>query len=377
MDAGSDHQYGLRVAANRIKALEILRDNGVDIRAVRDRDVIVATKHTANLPLRFVENDGGQQPSPSRSGRAWRSGGARQLHVVHRATDELKKEARDLQIDLVVISERSCIINGHELPPPPRAIGGEGFLICALARLLLSTHAPWRQGPRLGSSRARTAEAASLAESLGVGQSRVSSLMNRLVKELPKDAVQSGRGGCSVTDFDKLWDWHLSAYPGPWGATIELQHTRGRPMQLRQGNQTLKNASGLIASQRRASQDHNEPMTSGIEALPLWQHAEAIFESARLGGNSPVTILSETLGMMPADDRYLRCQPWESSIRLAQIADPHLRVTARAWGDAGKTDPVVTAWVIEGERTRLDLREWSKSRRAEEPRLIAGAAVRR
>ncbi len=356
-----------------IEAFAILRDNGVDVKAVRERDVLVATTHSKQLPLRIVENGGSRRHSASLSVIAARRGGARPLHIVHRATAALINAARDRRIALIVVADRSCIIDGRELPPPPRAVGGVSYLLCALARLLLSTHASWRQGPRLGSKRAHSPEAASLAELLGVSQSRVSTLMSKF----PEDTVRSGRGGCTVTNFDKLWDWHLSAYPGPWGATIELHHTRGRQTQLRQGNQTLKSASGLIASQRRASQDDHEPMTSGIEALPLSQHAEAIFESERLGGNSPVTILSETLGMMPADDRYLRCQPWVSSIRLAQIADPHLRVTARAWGDAGKTDPVVTAWVIEGERTRLDLREWAKTRRAEEPRLIAGATVRR
>lgn len=336
-------------------AFAILRDNGVEVLASRDRDVILRTSLDHEIRCQIVDPRApyGSSVRDSRRSR----GVKRPLHIVRHATEAQRAAASDRRIALVITSDRSCIVDGRQLPRIRAVARPESYRLCALARILLSTKQPWRQSALPELSQAGSSSRPGLSTLLDVKQSRVSTLL----REFPSDIVRSDRHGSVVTDPDALWEWHLNAYPGPWGLTVDVKSIeRTRKERLEYGKAFMTLAADRLEAKTASHAEHAQPaLVSGLEALPRRERERSTAMSTSDAEVAPVIVLGETLATIPPSGNYRGSVPWEADLRLAQITDRFLRTTAGVWGDPSRTDPAVTAWVLDNPRDQELLREYA------------------
>lgn len=336
-------------------AVDVIRENGVKVRGRAGDEILLSTSRTPGIRMKFRE----LPPSATAADIARSSRGLRPLVVAPRVTEELVKLAESDQIGFVATKDRVCMIDGLLLPVPERPRGKKSYTVCAVARLMLASTGSWWQGPPSVTADGRFPTNV-LSSTLNIGQSQVSVLL----RQLPEGSVTATRKqGWVVYDFDGLWDWHLNHYRGPWGMSFDYRSTtRKRRTQVKDGHQLMSEARTHVQVPGPEDRDHVRPIFTGEEAFEV---ANVKGKRARIdpGRRGPVIVLGEVAAEDPLPGTYSSCRHWDATLRLAEIADPFLRLTAQHWGSSRRTDPLVTAWTMQSETDREMLREWAAANR--------------
>jgi small neutral amino acid transporter SnatA (MarC family) len=286
------------------------------------------------------------------------------LYVVERATDALRQTA-GIDVAFVAVRERSGSVAGRTWPEQAGEQARPRFALCALARVLLSTSSPIFRGPSVSSMylKASTSQS-SLASIIGVSQSHVSVLL----RQLPVGSVRQLAGGWAVNDFDRLWDWHVSVYSGPKGLRLAWRSNHQRATQLRNLRKVTSDAAFALNRGRKSAQI----LLSGFEAVPAPLQGSVDSPGGELGEQllvdrrGPVTMFNRHVTSSLTEMGYTPCDSFDSTVQLVQPADPTVYGTAAAWGNARRTDPLVTAWELTHEpqrdpRQAAALREWARA----------------
>jgi len=347
-------------------AFGILMDSGAVIVGADDKQVVIAMRGFRPLNYEVVVTARVDSNRLAADRAAAAQTGRLLLYVVERMTDELRHAARDDAVSFIALRERLCSIGGRIWPAPESEPSRPKFRLWALGRVLLSTSTPLLQGV---SSNARTDSGgvrSSLSDLIGVSQPHVSTLL----RQLPKGSVELVTGGWVVKDFDRLWRWHTSVYPGPGGVRFAWHSPRGRASQLEQLKKVVSDAAAALSHGRKASRT----LLSGFEAVPVplrgseIEHPTDPRTERSMNLHGPVTVFSKYLTSTLTQMQYTRCPPEFATVQLVQPADTTLYQTAAAWGDAGRTDPLITAWELTHGSSRdhgqaLALRDWARAYR--------------
>lgn len=254
------------------------------------------------------------------------------LFIVDTATPLLQATARTGDVAFVALRDRTSCIGRRPWAEHRIEVKRANYILCALVRLLTATSIPQRQsGP--------------LADTLQVTQSYISAL----IRKLPTGTVIATPDGWVVAHFDQLWDWHARNYPGPGGDRRGWHSERARATQQRD----VRSVVGRAAELDGGKEHFNTPLTTGADAIPEPLHAASPHASAMLGHQTaldlhgPVTVFSEHMSAALVELNYRPCPPADASVQIVQPADPTVWATAAAWGDATRTDPLVTAWELD------------------------------
>ncbi|BDZ52385.1 hypothetical protein GCM10025867_46260 (plasmid) [Frondihabitans sucicola] len=236
------------------------------------------------------------------------------LYLVPQATSSLLSRARaDHRVIVASIADRLVILDGidHILPGEPsndalkpRARGRLPWGKLAVARALLRTTKPRPQ--------------IELAAEAGITQQSTHAALHALADY----GVRSSRGWFT-TDPAALWDYALTAYPGPqgsrrgWVSVAPLRDQVERVLALDSGARKL--LSGDEAADRLA---------------PWRRGRRAVFYASR------DIELSERFA--PADDGD------EATLEIVVPRDLTIFATASAYPQGGEpmTDPLITAWEV-------------------------------
>lgn len=286
------------------------------------------------------------------------------LLIVDQATKELRRAANAGGVSFVSIRDESCVISKRRWPSESSSAPSNATLF-ALIRFLLSSSKPIRQG-RSGvvARRPRSSEANTLSTLLQVTQSHVSELM----QQLPSGSVTDVDDGWVVREFEVLWDWHLANYVGTGGARVTLQSPHLRATQL----ENLRRAAGTAAEKLGHGREAARILDSGYQAYPtlIASHEPRSSITRRQSSEAdtwgPVTILSRFLSTTLTEAGYEPCSPLDATAQLIVPDDRSIYETAAAWGNAKRTDPLITAWeVAQGPSSSrpqvLALRDWAKN----------------
>lgn len=334
--------------------MAILLDYGVEI--IGDgRRAMLRTHRSAFLQYQVVTATQVADPERIRKDRAAAgAAGNLVLYVVERATPALWTAAQTGDVAFVAVRDRSCSVAGHIWPERKVDQPRVNFKLYALARILLSTSTPIFQGaPTSREQNAHQSSRPSLAPLLGVGQPQVSALL----RQLPAGTVEKVAAGWVVSNFDGLWDWHMTTYPGPRGVRIAWRSTLQRQTQMKDLKKVAGDAALAMNRERKAA----HLLVSGFEAIPVPLQGSAELLDSR----EPVMAYSRYITSVLTEMHYTRCAPSEATVQLVQPADPTLYATAAAWNNEARTDPPITAWELAhgprpdpGQATAL--REWAK-----------------
>ncbi|SMQ58251.1 hypothetical protein SAMN06295909_0129 [Plantibacter sp. VKM Ac-1784] len=251
------------------------------------------------------------------------------LLIVRRETPALRATARTGAFAYVAIQDRSCSVDGTRLPRGVRAPKGSNYALFALARIMLATSRPTRQGKSKAASIDIGAPTRlSLADQLDVSQPYISFLL----RKLPAGSVLRTDDGWVVADFDAIWDWHLRDYPGQGGARMAWQSPRSRATQEKDVSVVLNSASLLGDPLCPPGQW----LESGATAVPAY----GLTEPARA---RPLVMLSTYVTTDLTDWNYTVCAESTATVKLVEMRDPKAMLTAAAWGNPARTDPLLTA----------------------------------
>jgi len=347
-------------------AFGILLDSGVEI-VGGDRERVLLRRHGLRA-LRYTivvaeRIDDVQRVLLDRESAAL--SGHLLFYVVERVTDVLRQAAATGDVAFVAVQDHVCSIAGRTWPEQAEEPSPSNFRLCALARVLLSTSIPRFQGASNSRMRPRDASSGSpLAQSIGVSQPHVSALL----RQLPSGVVKQSADGWTISDFDRLWDWHKSTYSGPGGVRVAWRSDHQRANQLRAAKKAAGDAAVALSYGRREARI----LVSGFEAVPAplqgTDHAPEVETRKRplIDLRGPVTIFSRYITSSLSGLGYTRCPCRDATVQLVQPEDPTIFSTAAAWGDETRTDPLVTAWELtngagQNYSQAAALREWARA----------------
>lgn len=347
-------------------AFDILLDSGVEVVGGDGERVLIGRRGSRALRYQIVvakRVDDSERVLSDLEVAAQR--GDLLLYLVERATDALWQAAETGDVAFVAVRDRLCSVAGRTWPEQAEEPPRPNFRLCALARVLLSTSTPMFQGAPSSRAQLRGASfRSSLAHTIGVSQPHVSVLL----RQLPVGSVEQVAGGWEVRNFDRLWDWHKSAYSGPGGIRIAWRSDRKRTSQLND----LKKVAGDAAVALNHGRKSARILLSGFEAVPAplrgTDHTPVVGlgEQPLVDFRGPVTIFSRYITSSLTEMRYTRCPQIDATVQLVQPTDPTVYSTAAAWGDEGRTDPLITAWELthgaqDNHSQAAALREWARA----------------
>jgi len=340
-----------------------LLDCGIEIVGGIGHRLILRVDGTI-LYRQLVSGDGVEIESSEMRSSYPQSGGYFPLFVLDRASDALWAKAQGGALDFVATRDRSCSIYGRIWPEPTAPASRPNFNLFALARILLSTSIPMRQGDSAASARrpGNISLRPSLASALGVSQPHISLLL----RKLPSGAVRPVSEGWVVDDFDILWNWHCSVYPGPGGVHLSWRSRHHRETQAR----NVSKVTRIARSALRHDLANAPVLRAGFEAMPVPTrnsiHAFVTLEGEQPHADElgPVTFFSPVIVSSMTELGYTRCAAAEASVQIIQPADPTVYRTASAWRLESRTDPLLTAWSLRGTSQKMQvaaLRDWARS----------------
>ncbi|WP_314138518.1 hypothetical protein [uncultured Plantibacter sp.] len=285
------------------------------------------------------------------------------LYLVDRVTPALEEIAADGRIAYVGLRDRVCCVGGALWPPPQVEVTTKHRSLLPLVRHLMVTSTPFRQGDF--AAPAPSGDEPPLMGSgvgLGISQSRVSKLLGLL----PAGCVKRESAGWVVDDFDDLWDWHLTNYPGPGGMRFSWRSDRTRSTQLRELTKLIGDAAVVHVGDRKAARILRSGH-DGIEApLKDTTPRNRYEEQHRFDIHGPVILYSAFINLRLRSLPYVRCAPADATVQLVQPADPTILTTAAQWDNGHRTDPLITAWELthgpqQNPAEVESLRKWAKS----------------
>lgn len=299
---------------------------------------------TVELPYEIVTTHAVTSEIAADLSTKLRKSGTLLLIVVARETAALR-EMKD--VAWVSVRDRTCWVNDMAWPAQVDEPKKRNYRLWALARVMLSTATPILQGAhasQLGSSSKQPRRY--LDEMLGIKQSQVSKLLSRL----PTGSVARADSGWVVADFEQLWNWHATSYPGPGGIRTSWHSRRDPDKQLADIRTALAGAAAKWGHDSRRI----EWLWAGPLALPR--------NSATVRGPQIVVSKHGTSVLPPA--HYTLCDNSVATVQLVQPADPTLFLTAAAWRRPYRADPLLIDWELAHDdgnfEARAALRKWAR-----------------